>query len=157
MFFTVMGGILMVAGVLMLLDAGWKVTVKRTPFKHVSGTNLVTMRTGLLDAHTHSQVILHNPRGGRIIEYPTGADTSPHYQLLVDSDVGPVPATMWFGLMRAWQEEAKARLEVFLGDPAMKEATIKEPKFRPMIISGLVAGAGLAMLLVGLLVRPTWP
>lgn len=79
-------------------------------------------------------------------------DTTGQFQLLVDTDTGPVPVTTMFGIMRKWEEEAKARLEAFLADSSIESMTVKEPKTGGMVASVVLIGTGLCMLITRLLI-----
>jgi hypothetical protein len=94
-FLIVFGGILTVIGGLLFLTAGWKVTVRRVDIKLSTDITYVSMRTGWLDFYTHTQVKLRNPKGTRIVERFVSVDSA-QYQLLVDTDMGPVPVTTMF-------------------------------------------------------------
>ena len=151
-FLIVFGGILTVVGGLLLLTAGWKVTVRRVDTNLSTDITYVAMRTGWLDLYTHRQVKLRNPRDTRIVERFVGVDTAGQFQVLVDTDTGPVPVTTMFGITRRWEEEAKARLEFFLADTSIESMTVKEPKTGGMVTSVVMIGGGLCMLITRLLI-----
>jgi hypothetical protein len=150
-FLIVFGGILTVIGGLLFLTAGWKVTVRRVDIKLSTDITYVSMRTGWLDFYTHTQVKLRNPKGTRIVERFVSVDSA-QYQLLVDTDMGPVPVTTMFGMSRKWEEETKAQLEVFLADSSIESMTIKEPKTGGMVTSVVMIGSGLCMLIARLFI-----
>ena len=151
-FLIVFGGILTVLGGLLLLTAGWKVTVRRVDTNLSTDITYISMRTGWLDLYTHRQVKLRNPRDTRIVTHFGGVDTTGQFQLLVDTDTGPVPVTTMFGIMRKWEEEAKALLEAFLADSSIESMTVKESKTGGMVASVLRIGTGLCMLITRLLI-----
>jgi hypothetical protein len=151
-FLIVFGGILTVAGGTLLLTAGWKVTVRRVDINLSTDITYISMKTGWLDLYTHRQVKLRNPGDTRIVERFGGFDTRGQYQLLVDTDTGPVPVTTMFGIIRKWEEEAKMRLEAFLADSSIESMTIKEPKTSGMVASVVLIGTGLCMFIIRLLI-----